>query len=71
MAPALQLVALAGVEVVEGQVQLTVAPQRLGLGADIGRRHGELVAHGQLMVAGLDFEITFINGGLFVHFQGL
>ncbi|MNF97470.1 hypothetical protein D3C84_802990 [compost metagenome] len=67
--PRLQLIALARVEIVEFHVHLAITPKWLGIGTDIGGLHWELVAHSQLMAAGLNFEIALVGGRLIVHLQ--
>jgi len=69
--PRLQLITFAGVEILEFHVQLTIAPQRLGVGADVGGLHRKLVTDCQFMATGLNLEVAFIVGGLVIDLQCL
>ncbi|MNE36620.1 hypothetical protein D3C80_1304360 [compost metagenome] len=63
----LQLVALPGAEVLEGQVELAIAPQRLVYRAYIARGDRKLVAHRQFVAAGGDLEVARVGPVAFVY----
>ncbi|MNH31717.1 hypothetical protein D3C79_921120 [compost metagenome] len=67
----LQLVALPGAEVLEGQVELAIAPQRLVYRAYIARGDRELVAHGQFVAAGGHFKVARVGPVAFVNLDGV
>ncbi|MNG18063.1 hypothetical protein D3C84_1020920 [compost metagenome] len=67
-AAGLQLVPLAGVEVLEFHVQPAITPQRLGIRADVAGFDGKLITHRQFMAAGLHFEIAPVDGRPVIDF---
>ncbi|MOA21426.1 hypothetical protein D3C78_1419170 [compost metagenome] len=67
----MQLITLPGAEVLEGQLDLAIAPQWLLDGADIAGVNRKLIAHGQFVAAGLNLEIAAVSPVTLIDLHGV